>query len=514
MFHEYLMSKAFPFPGLPIFTIIRLGATDSCIFKCETSWSQHIKGNSCSNNDPRPDCQHDYVRSAGSKICGGSRNHVMSTQLPIWEYQCATPRTARMEDKHSKVLGRSFQYPHRDGQLQRRRGIGNHMAYGLSPVALLSTGSKLTEGKLLPPIKILSQGCDSSEPSRKAVVSSALQDLYSPLRWSAGNGHGHGHGTGEISNPDKDPTYPTVGKHEHGSLDSKICFPITPPISRVPTPLDKFTPPCLRKRPGWGQSTMTQFDPSITWVLQELEVLLTDFPMTSLRVQSPVIQKIRSSIPIPPVAERCPVRHRSVTPPHSRYSPYRPVVDPNASILNAHSGRPPQQTRASCSTQANPTILALRAVFPSARGRYLDSLYATYLALHYVVSLPASDFAAASALNATASPSITSAKHSRSSSMVSNVPSKARAMLGLESPVQISPMLPSPAKSWFRASTSELDRGLKIRLENVELLLETSVRKILVEIEGRSLGTLDGALVRAVGEIVRMGEQRSSARAS
>ncbi|KAL9017385.1 MAG: hypothetical protein Q9185_005263 [Variospora sp. 1 TL-2023] len=259
---------------------------------------------------------------------------------------------------------------------------------------------------------------------------------------------------------------------------------------------------------------MTQLDPSIAWVLQELEVLLADFPMTLLRIQSPVIQRIRSSIPIPPVAERSPVRHRSVTASHSHYSLCRPGADPYAGIPNAHSDHPPQQTRALRSPQANPTIVALRAVFPSARGYHLDSLYATYLALHYVVSLPTSDFAAASALNATASPPITSAKHSRSSSMVSNVPSKARAMLGLESAVQISPMVQSPAESWFRASTPELDRGLKIRLENVELLLETSVRKILVEIEGRSLGPVDGALVRALGEIIRMGEQRSSARAS
>lgn len=104
-----------------------------------------------------------------------------------------------MEDKHSKLLGRSFPHPHINGQLQRERGIGSPMADGLLPVALLSTGSKPTEGKLLPPINILSQGCDSSEPSRQALVSSGLQDLYPLLPWRAGNAHGHGHGTGEIS---------------------------------------------------------------------------------------------------------------------------------------------------------------------------------------------------------------------------------------------------------------------------------------------------------------------------
>lgn len=686
-FHNRDAAFASPLPAS--FTFSRLAATHSCIFQCETSWSRHVNGNSCSNNGPISDCQCDHVTSAGSKSCEAPQSQRMSTQIPIWDSQCSAPRTARIE-KHSEVLGRPFQYPHRDDQLECGKGSGHYMAYNLSPMDFSSSRPKLTNAKLLPPASILSPNCDPNEPARKSVVScpstasflaaAGLQDLYPPRPRSAGNAHAHD--TGEVSNPalscserglackdtscgwrrlhncpgskqlrpragralfarpgpdwddqqaqpwcfisssnagtvcsdqpitplqksdlrsetssseesveqavtapricrrhamltsvqqlttvsspskprliiisprtptsksrslrpttpleccaelvpafnpdtppktpdaanrikaNEHPTYSMVGKYGYGSLDSKIGFPITPPNLRVPTPSDEFTPSCLRKRPRWGQSTTAHYDPSTTWILQELEVLLADFPRTVLRIQSPVIQRIRSFISNPPIVERSPVGQQSATALHSRYSPHRPVANPGGSTRKAGLDHPPQRTRASRNIQADPTMFALRTVFPRARSNHLDSLHATYLALHYVASLPSS---AASASDATASPFNTSREHSRSSSVVSNVPSKARAMLGLEPPVQISPLLPLAAKSRIRASSRELHPGLKARLEDVELVLETSVRKILVEIEGRSLATPNGALVRAVGEIIRMGEQRSSARAS
>ena len=71
---------------------------------------------------------------------------------------------------------------------------------------------------------------------------------------------------------------------------------------------------------------------------------------------------------------------------------------------------------------------------------------------------------------------------------------------------------PSPTRSWFRPHSPELDEGFKERLENVKVLLEAVVRKLLVEIEGRGLGEGDEALVRAVGEVVRMGEGKRTLR--
>ncbi|KAI4125312.1 MAG: hypothetical protein LQ338_004326 [Usnochroma carphineum] len=314
---------------------------------------------------------------------------------------------------------------------------------------------------------------------------------------------------------DEDPTCRTVEKHGRGSLDTKICYPMTPPNSRVPTPfhkIDKVTSSsCFRKHPRWGRpTTMNQLDPSTAWILQELEVLLADFPMTALRRSSPVIQQIRFLTSGRPVAEKSSAWHTSSVAPHSRYSPYRPVTNFSVSAPSPSQASAPQPSR----SRVERSAFALRIVFPSARPQHLDSLQATYLALHYVVNLPSLEFTTASASETAASPYTVSVKHSRSSSVVSTVPPKARAMLGFESPVQTPPSPPSPIKSWFRASTPELDPELKVRLENVELLLEASIRKILIEIGGRPLGKQDDALVRAVGEVVKMGEKRSSAQVS
>lgn len=306
----------------------------------------------------------------------------------------------------------------------------------------------------------------------------------------------------------ENPTRPTVKRHGHRSLDSKIYHHINPPNSRVRTPLGRFTPSsCFPNRPRCGP-TMTQSDAATAWILQELEVLLADFPITALRLNSPVIERIRSVTSGPPAHDRNLARHRSSTAPHSRYSPNKPVVGFSATTPSLRQDLASQVTQPSRNTNPDPTASALRTVFPSAHPHHLESLHATYIAFHYVINLPSSKFAAVSASESAASPYASSSKHSRSSSVVSNVPAKARAMLGLESAAQTLPLLPSPAKSWFRASTPELDPELIMRLENVELLLESSVRRILVDVEGRSLGKQDGALVRAVGEIVKIGERR------
>ncbi|KAL8906393.1 MAG: hypothetical protein Q9207_002054 [Kuettlingeria erythrocarpa] len=317
--------------------------------------------------------------------------------------------------------------------------------------------------------------------------------------------------TPDVANPIdvcEDPTRPTVEKHVHRGLDSEIYYPITPPTSRVPTPFGRLTSSSCSGNLRWDYPTMTHFDPATAWILQELEVRLRDFPMTALRLNSSVIERIRSKTLGPPAHDKNTARHRSSTAPHSRYSAYKPVVNTSATASSLRQHDASQVTRSSRDIDPNPTAFALQNVFPSARPHHLESLHATYLAFHYVVSLPSSEFVAVSASESAATSYATSAKRSRSSSIISSVPPKVRAMLGLESSAQASTLLPSPAKSWFRASTPDLDRELRMRLENVEMLLESSVRKILVDVQGRSLRKQDDALVRAVGEIVKIGGNR------
>ncbi len=306
----------------------------------------------------------------------------------------------------------------------------------------------------------------------------------------------------------EDPKRPTVEKHVHRGLDSKSYYPITPSTSCGPTPFDRLTTSSCSGNLRWDHPTMTQFDPATAWILQELEVRLRDFPMAALRLNSSVIERIRSKTLGPPYHDSNTARRQSSTAPHSRYSPYKPVVDTSvtASSLRQHDAS--QVTQSSHGIDPDPTAFALQNVFPSARPHHLESLHATYLAFHYVVSLPSSELAAVSASESVTTSYATSAEHSRSSSIISNVPPKVRAMLGLESPAQASTLLPSPAKSWFRASTPEFDPELRKRLESVEVLLEDSVRRFLVDVQGRSLRKQDDALVRAVGEIVKLGERR------
>ncbi|KAL8784549.1 MAG: hypothetical protein Q9213_003897 [Squamulea squamosa] len=341
---------------------------------------------------------------------------------------------------------------------------------------------------------------NSSRPITPQIFSRALVSAFSPDTPPE---------TPDVANrsdEDAEPTHQNVEEQRLASSDTQIFYPFTPPNSRIPTPFDKIrssASACLQDRPCWVSPTMTQLDPSTTWILEELEGLLADLHTTALRLNMPVINRIRaatSGASVPDASSR----QRSSLVPHSRYSPYRPLSSHPISTQS-----PLQRERA---PQANPTVFTLQTIFPQARHHHLDSLQATYLALQFVTNLPSSDFAIASASDTAASPFTASIERSRSSSLVSNVPAKARAMLGLDSPM-LSPApivaASSPATSWFRANSPELDSDVKVRLENVELLLETSVRKILAEIEGRPIGKPDDALVRAVGEVIRMGERRN-----
>ncbi|KAL8877481.1 MAG: hypothetical protein Q9198_004508 [Flavoplaca austrocitrina] len=316
----------------------------------------------------------------------------------------------------------------------------------------------------------------------------------------------------DLSKDDAGPTYQSVTEQRLGSLDTKISEPLTPPNSRIPTPLDKFdkithsASACLQDHSCWPPPTMTKLDPSTTWILQELEVLLADFPTSALRLNSPVIERLRAMTSGVSVADT-PARQDFSRAPHSRFSPYRPTSP--QSMLHGH--RSPRASNPSPASQADTTAFALRKIFPQARPHHLESLQATYLAFQFIGNLPSSEFAMASTSGVAASLFASCIRHSRSSSLASNIPAKARAMLGLHSPVQSPASVPSPAVSWYRANSPELDSDVKMRLENVEILLETCVRRILIEIEGRRLGRADDALFRAVGEVIKMGERKTAA---
>ncbi|KAL9037599.1 MAG: hypothetical protein Q9180_003627 [Flavoplaca navasiana] len=321
----------------------------------------------------------------------------------------------------------------------------------------------------------------------------------------------------DLSKDDAGPTYQNVTEQRLASLDTKISEPLTPPNSRIPTPLDKFdkitysASACLQDHSCWPPPTMTQLDPSITWILQELEVLLADFRTSALRLNSPVIERLRAMTSGVSVADT-PARQYFSIAPHSRFSPYRPFSShPTSPQSMLHRDRSPRASNASPAPQADTTAFALQKIFPQARPDQLESLQATYLAFQFIVNLPSSEFAMASSSGVAASPFASSMRHSRSSSLASNIPAKARAMLGLHSPVQSPASVPSPAVSWYRANSPELDSDVKVRLENVESLLETCVRGILIEIEGRPLGQADDALFRAVGEVIKMGERKTAA---
>ena len=337
----------------------------------------------------------------------------------------------------------------------------------------------------------------SSQPISPQDCGRALVSAFSPISPTESE-------TPEVANQievdDDHPIFSKHGKQGLGTLVETISYPITPPTSRVPTPIGTTTPLCLRTGSRCVQPSMTHLDHSTEWILQELETLMARFPATSLRLNSPVVKRIRSTSSASMVPDTA-SRHRSITAPHSRFSPYRP--------LTSHPTTPQVSSQSAPSSPTNLKPNALRIVFPTAPIHSLESLQATFLAFHYISDFPFPDQVPSSVRESARSSYIPSAKPSRSSSLLFNIPSKAREMLGLvDSPTQALMPVASQGRSWFHSHSSEPDSELMTRLENLKLLLESSVRRILVDIEGRALEKRDDVLVRAVGEVVRLGERK------
>lgn len=91
---------------------------------------------------------------------------------------------------------------------------------------------------------------------------------------------------------------------------------------------------------------------------------------------------------------------------------------------------------------------------------------------------------------------------------LAKVPPKAREMLGMQSSI----VDPAHTFSWLRPTMPEHghDSGTQARVVSLAAELNAVIRDILGSIEGRQLDGWDEAFVRTVGEVVRLGERRST----
>ena len=209
----------------------------------------------------------------------------------------------------------------------------------------------------------------------------------------------------------------------------------------------------------------------------------------SLHLSSPVIQKIR--LPSAHLEQR----RTPPTIPLSRFSTFKspprsiptqtPTTPPNSASSAAHI-----TTQMSLYPKAKPALRILRTIFPHAATSLLSTLYATNLALHYVhnISLPP--------------------QHnypSEHGTGISYIPSKARAMLALQIP---GPRAPLPSH-WVKPHGGFME--WPERIENLKAGLRRELGRVLREYVGCELGvTVEEVMVRAVGEIIRLIEQKEA----
>ena len=248
----------------------------------------------------------------------------------------------------------------------------------------------------------------------------------------------------------------------------------TAPISRPGNPIP---PPTLLPPPS---ETTTQ-------ILFDLDIMLNN--NASLHLSSPVIQKIR--LPSAPTKQRrtpptIPLSRFSTSkPPPRSFSTQAPTTTPTSASSAAHI-----TTQMSFYPKPNRALRILRTIFPHAATSLLSTLHATHLALHYVdnISLPPQH-----------NPSW---EHGID---ISYIPSKARAILGLQMPGLRAP-LPS---HWVKPHGEGM--GLRERIEKVKGGLRRELGRVLRECVGCDLGfVVEEVMVRAVGDIIRLVEQREA----
>lgn len=251
--------------------------------------------------------------------------------------------------------------------------------------------------------------------------------------------------------------------------------------------------------------------PPVTWILDELEFLVGNFPLTRLQLDSPAIQHIRREIVTATRSASTASQPSLHSLPHSRYSIHH--RDSAFRSFSSHSfGHscaegfhgaavcglcppsfgPPYLIPPFASTPPRRTTLyALRKVFPYALSHTLECVQATAFALAYVSSL----------------------------CIAHNVPSSAPPTLihgyyaatptRQEKPSQTAHSdPPRSGTSWLRPQTPEY-LNVEIpaeRLESLTVSLNELFRKLLTEIDGSQSSARHDALARAVQELIRLGE--------
>ena len=304
------------------------------------------------------------------------------------------------------------------------------------------------------------------------------------------------------------------------SVNDQHSLPITPPSSRIATPRSKDTVQRIPEGsyqklslanvsslgPSFSIPTLQQalsagfpsqpFDESPNWVLTDLETFIARFPASNLRLNTPCIQYIRE---LPPSNQQDVTRQASwLKAPHSRFSVFKPLGS-RPPYTPGSSPPCPETTATSSSSSYSryssdyPTALTgLRAIFPHAPISRLDSLQATYIALHYVTNLHL--------------PHLTRTTSLPASTQI--VPPKAAAMLGLEAHTPLSlPSLALPAPLPQRPRLMSMEQWTPERVGNLTVDLRILVRGLVTEIVGRRLGKRDEVLVKAVGQVVRFAER-------
>lgn len=239
-----------------------------------------------------------------------------------------------------------------------------------------------------------------------------------------------------------------------------------------------------------GPKTPTLVPPlseSATQILFDLDIILTS--NASLHLSSPVIQRIRPAsahTKQPGTPPTIPLsRFSTFKPPPRPLSSQTPITPPNSASSAAHIS-----TQTSTYPKSNPTHHILRTIFPHASASLLATLYATNLAFHYVhnIPLPPQNY-----------------YPEEYGTGISYIPSEARSMLGLQMPGR-RPPLPS---CWVRPYVEGM--GWRERIEKVKCSLRRELGRVLRECVGCDLGILvEEVMVRAVGEVVRLVEQREA----
>ena len=225
-------------------------------------------------------------------------------------------------------------------------------------------------------------------------------------------------------------------------------------------------------------STQSQLGELTSWIITELEASVAGESQVNLQLDSPVILQLC----LPAGQRRVPKKTIS-TLPLSRYSNFN---GPLSSHPTHSSGNLPlhiTSPQVSPIPGTNPIIRSLHDIFPHAASHVLSSLQAIYLALHYVAAIR--------------QPSPSSCPSPSSNSMP-YIPSKARAMLGLQIPTT-RPGLPA---SWTRPET----QGWRARIEDLECKLSSEAMRVVRICQGSHLGK-DESLVRAVGQVINLGQE-------